>query len=246
MRTEGPEIRIGETPDEAVELAVEAWRSALQGGTPDEPRRVLLPGGSTPKSLYQALSEPGRLPASHWRTIECFLGDERCVPPDHPDSNYGMIRSTLLEPLGPNAPRVHRIQGEDPDPEHAAREYETILRTRFQTPMRTMPSFDLALQGLGPDGHTASLFPGAAPEIKRLVVVATHPTDGSKRITVTYRVLRESKVLLFFVLGAAKAAAVKSSLRRNASDPTPAALALPAEGRTIWVLDRAAASLVLA
>jgi 6-phosphogluconolactonase len=243
--TEGPEIRIGDTPEQAVELAVEAWRSALEGGTPAEPRRVLLPGGATPKSLYHALSEPGRIPPEHFKAIECFLGDERCVPPDHGESNYGMIRRTLLEPLGTSAPPIHRIHGEDPDPEHAAREYETLLRTRFQTPMRTMPSFDLAVQGLGVDGHTASLFPGAAPEIKRLVVVATHPVDGSKRITVTYRVLRESKVLLFFVLGAAKAAAVASSLRRNAPDPTPAALALPAEGRTIWVLDRAAASLIL-
>lgn len=244
--TEGPEIRIGETPEKAVELAIEAWRHALDGGTPEEPRRVLLPGGSTPESLYRALSEPGRVPAEHFRSIECFLGDERCVPPDRPDSNYGMIRRTLIDPLGTSAPVVHRIHGEDLDPEHAAHEYETLLRAKFQTPMRTMPSFDLAVQGLGADGHTASLFPGAAPEIKRLVVVASHPADGSKRITVTYRVLRESKVLLFFVLGAAKAAAVKSSLRRNAPDPTPAALALPAEGRTIWVLDRAAASLVLA
>ncbi|HET9253268.1 MAG TPA: 6-phosphogluconolactonase, partial [Candidatus Eisenbacteria bacterium] len=173
--SDGPEIRIGETPDHAVELAVEAWREALEGGTPDVPRRVLLPGGSTPESLYRTLSEPGRFPAAYWRTIECFLGDERCVVPDHPESNFRMIRRSLLEPLGPNAPRVHRIHGEDSDPEHAAREYETLLRSRFQTPMRTMPSFDLALQGLGADGHTASLFPGAAPEIKRLVVVATHP-----------------------------------------------------------------------
>jgi 6-phosphogluconolactonase len=156
-----------------------------------------------------------------------------------------MIRRTLLEPLGPNAPRIHRIRGEDPDPEHAAREYEAMLRERFGTPPRTMPSFDLALQGLGADGHTASLFPGEAIETRRLTVVATHPVDGSKRITVTYRVLRESRVLLFFVLGAAKAAAVASSLRRNVPDPTPAALAVPAEGRTVWVLDRAAASLIL-
>ena len=241
-----PEIRIGGTPEEAVELAVAEWRSALEGGTPERPRRALLPGGSTPESLYRALSAPGLVPVAHWKSIECFLGDERCVPPDHPDSNFGMIRRTLLEPLGANAPRVERIRGEDLDPEHAARAYEELLRARFGTPPRTMPSFDLAVQGLGADGHTASLFPGEATETRRLVVVATHPVDQSKLITVTYRVLREARVLLFFVLGATKAAAVASSLRRNAPDPTPAALAVPAEGRTVWVLDRAAASLILA
>jgi 6-phosphogluconolactonase len=241
-----PEIRIGDTPEDAVNLAVDEWRNALGEGTSEHPRRALLAGGSTPAHLYRALSKSGRVPEEHWRTIECFLGDERCVPPHHPDHNFGMVRRTLLDPLGEAAPRVHHIRGEDPDPDRAAREYEALLRERFQTPSPAVPSFDLALQGLGTDGHTASLFPGAAPDPDRLVVATRHPKDGSARITVTYRLLREARVLLFFVLGGAKSAAVASSLRRNAADPTPAALAMPSRGRSVWVLDRAAASLVLA
>jgi 6-phosphogluconolactonase len=240
-----PELRIGETVEEAVSLAIAEWRSALDGGTPDRPRRALLSGGATPESLYRALSEPGRVPESHWRSIECFFGDERCVPPDHPDSNYGMVRRALLAPLGPTAPFAHRMRGEDPDPDRAAREYEALLRERFRASAPAIPSFDLALQGLGADGHTASLFPGAAPDPERLVVAGTRPEDGSCRITVTFRLLRQARVLLFFVLGTAKAAAVAASLRRDASDPTPAALALPPEGRSVWVLDRPAASLLL-
>jgi 6-phosphogluconolactonase len=243
--TASPEIRIAETAEDAVSLAVGEWRTALEGGTPERPRRALLAGGTTPASLYRALAEPGRVPRASWRSIECFFGDERCVPPDHPDSNDGMVRRALLRPLGDDAPRVHRMRGEAPDPERAAREYEALMRERFQTPPPDVPSFDLALLGLGGDGHTASLFPGVMPDPERLVVPVTKPGDGSTRITVTYRLLHEARVLLFFVLGAAKAAAVASTLRSRAQDPTPAALAMAGRGRSIWVLDRAAASVVL-
>lgn len=240
-----PEIRIGETPDEAVQLAIASWRNALDEGTPDRPRRVLLPGGSTPERLYRMLSEPGAVPDEHWRSIECFFGDERCVPPDHPDSNYGMVRRSLLGPLGGAAPRTYRMRGEDPDPDRAARAYEGLIRERFRTLPPAVPSFDLALQGLGADGHTASLFPGADPDPERLVVAATRPEDGSRRITVTYRLLHRARVLLFFVLGAAKSGAVAASLRRRVPDPTPAALAMEGGARAVWVLDRAAAGAIL-
>lgn len=231
--------------DAAARAATKIWIEALNGGTPDSPRRVLLAGGTTPEHLYRLLADDRVVPRSLWRGIECFFGDERCVPPDHPDSNFGMVRRCLLEPLGDSAPAVHRIQAEDPLPEAAASAYETLLRSRFGMGAPDVPSFDLALQGMGPDGHTASLFPGAdpRPDSPRLVSSARRPQDGSQRITVTYRVLDAAKHVVFFVCGEEKRDAVARSLA-FATPPTPASLVRPTSGDVIWILDEAAASTV--
>lgn len=247
--------------DAAARAASEIWVVALRGGTREAPRRVLLAGGSTPERLYRLLADDRVVPRSLWRGIECFFGDERCVPPDHPDSNFGMVRRSLLAPLGDSAPDVHRIHAEDPSSESAAAAYETLIRSRFAMGRDEVPSFDLALLGVGPDGHTASLFPGAEPrpDSPRLVSPALRPEDGSRRITVTYRVLDASRRVLFFVCGEEKSDAVARCLAFGSSSgsvsgqpkggtstpasaaPPPAALVRPVSGEVFWILDEAAA-----
>jgi len=236
-------VRVFPDCDAAARAASEIWIAALRGGTPEAPRRVLLAGGSTPERLYRLLADERVVRRSLWRGIECFFGDERCVPPDHPDSNFGMVRRCLLEPLGEFAPIIHRIQAEDPSPESAAIAYDALLRSQFGVGLREIPAFDLALLGVGPDGHTASLFPGSEPrpDSLRLVSPAVRPQDGSPRITVTYRVLNAARQVAFFVCGAEKRDAVARSLAPRGAAPTAAGLVRPTSGDVIWVLDEAAA-----
>jgi len=248
-----PRVRVEPDCDAAARAACAEWVESMSGGTRKEPRRALLAGGSTPERLYRLLADAQFVPRDLWRSIECFFGDERCVPPDHPDSNFGMVRRSLLTPLGDEAPTIHRIRGEDPSPESAADQYEALIRARFGVARGAVPAFDLALLGVGPDGHTASLFPGAEPRVrsKRLISPALRPADGSPRVTATYRLLNASRRVLFFVCGAEKEEAVARSLvglngagvgsGGGPFEPTPAALIQPESHDVVWVLDRVAA-----
>ena len=188
--------------------------AALARGAADEfvevargsrgPCNILLSGGSTPKGMFQLLAKQRRdgLP---WDRIDLWWGDERCVPPDHPDSNYGMTKANLIDPLKLDPARIHRIEGER-DPEAAARDYE-----RAMAPLGTPPVFDLVYLGMGPDGHTASLFPNSKglAERTRFVIANTvtsplvHGT--ATRITVTVPVLNAARRVRFLVGGADKA-----------------------------------------
>lgn len=257
-----PRVRVFPDADSATLGAVEEWSRALArdeedtvalaGSAPSPVRRVLFAGGSTPERLYRKLAEPSMIPRADWRRLEGFFGDERCVPPGHPDSNYGMVRRTLLDALGNDAPEVHRMRGEA-DPDQAAREYERAVVDAFGAEPDDTPSFDLALLGVGEDGHTASLFPGRAIDPDRLCVATTKPDDGSARLTVTLHLLDAARHVLFFVLGAAKADAVARCVGPDATapreprprtlphDPPPAALVRPPHGRVVWILDQGAA-----
>lgn len=170
------------------------------------PRTVALAGGSTPRLLYERLVTC----TFPWPETEIFFGDERCVPPDHPDSNYRMAREALLSKAPAN---VHRMPGETCD----AEAYEEELRQVFGA---GLPEFDLVLLGLGEDGHTASLFPGdpALEEKERWVMRVERPDHA--RLTLTLPVLSASKVALFLVLGAAKREALQ---RLRDGDDIPAA-----------------------
>ena len=260
----GPVPRVRVFPDaEAATLgAALEWSRALArdeegtvelaGGAPGPVRRVLFAGGTTPERLYRTLAEPSIVPRADWRRVEGFFGDERCVPPDHPDSNFGLVRRTLLDPLGDDAPKIHRMRGEA-DPDEAARDYERAVIDAFRADPDATPSFDLALLGVGEDGHTASLFPGGSIDPDRLCVATTKPEDGSARITVTLRLLDAARHVLFFVLGASKAEAVARCVGHDAAalrdprprtlphDPPPAALVRPPHGRVVWILDQGAA-----
>ncbi len=207
---------------------------------------VALSGGSTPQPLYELLATTPYSPRIDWSRMHLFWGDERCVPPEHPDSNYRMTREALIDrvPLPPE--NVHRIHGEDP-PEQAAQAYERVLREFFGTGDTPERSFDIVLLGMGRDGHTASLFPGsdATTESRRWAraVHVKQPRDAW-RVTLTAIVLNAAADVTFLVAGADKALRLRQVLEAEAeleSRPTlPAELVRPVNGTLHWMVDSAA------
>ena len=206
---------------------------------------VALSGGKTPERLYQRLASLSSTARHEWRNTRFFFGDERCVPPDHPDSNYHLAEEALFKPLQIGNDQIHRMKGEHHDPEVAAIEYEDVLRASTNA-ASGWPTLDLVLLGLGNDGHTASLFPGtdALRESRRCVAVGHAPVNPRLRLTLTLGVINHATVVLFLANGESKAAAVKAVLEpQQAGERTlPAALVQPERGRLIWLLDRPAAA----
>jgi 6-phosphogluconolactonase len=205
---------------------------------------LALAGGRTPRGVYALLADEPRLrDAIDWARVHAFFGDERCVPPDHPESNYGMARAALLSKVPIPAAQVHRMRGELP-PAEAAAAYEAELRALAAAP-GSAPRLDLVLLGIGEDGHVASLFPGtpAFDERTRLVVPNHVPHLGAWRITVTFPVLEAAAAVLFLADGERKAKAVAAALAPDGatSDRLPARRVKPASGSVTWIVDRAAA-----
>ena len=208
----------------------------------------VLSGGSTPRALYELLSQQTDSAAIDWTRTAVYFGDERCVSPGHGASNYGMARRALIDRILISPERVHRIKGEM-DPEQAARAYETEIRDLAEG---GIPSFDLVLLGMGADGHTASLFPAAEvlAERERLVVPTTAPVDPQQRITMTLPLLNAAREVVFLVTGSQKAEAVLKVMQQGQragiepqAEILPAALVRPDRGRLLWLLDEAAARL---
>ena len=201
------------------------------------PYRLCLSGGSTPKATYKLLAQRNDMP---WDCTELFFGDERFVSPDHPDSNYRMVRESLL--AGGNVrPRLLLPMPTDGTPQSSADAYEEILRQQYGASVLDpdVPLFDLMLLGLGPDGHTASLIPGQAVLQEKSRLVAPVPQGRPDvRLTLTYPALQSAKVTLFLVSGADKADAVA---RVRAGDAELPAGALRPSGEVVWLLDQAAA-----
>lgn len=212
-----------------------------QGGT----ARIALSGGSTPRALFTLLASAEFAPRIDWSAVEIFWGDERTVPPDHPDSNYRMAQETLLSRLPINPERVYRMAGER-DPNAAAAEYQRTLRDVFQLVAdNEMPQFDLLLLGLGADGHTASLFPytSALAVRDRLVVANRVPQQQTTRLTLTVPVLLAARTALFLVAGSDKAQAVHRAIEGEWNpDETPSQYLRESSGQVIWMLDDDAAS----
>jgi 6-phosphogluconolactonase len=206
---------------------------------------LCLTGGSTPAATYELLAERFRLSVD-WKEVQFFWGDERCVPPDDPASNFGMASRTMLSRLDLRPEQIHRIRGEDP-PEQAAREYEEDLRASFGIGEGEFPRFNLTLVGMGDNVHVESLFPGspALHERQRLAAAVEVDAPQRHRVTITPPVLNNSARVMFLVQGAGKAAAVKSALE-GPRDPDhyPAQIIDPPHGEVIWLLDRPAASLL--
>jgi len=206
---------------------------------------LVLSGGSTPQPLHRALAGC----AIDWGAVHIYFGDERCVPPDDPASNYRMARETLLDVVSVPEANVHRIRGED-DPAAAAVAYERVVRGVLRTPTgppRDAPGarFDLILLGLGDDGHTASLFPDTATLHDRpcWVRAAYVPAVSMWRITLTPIIINAAAEVAFLVLGDAKA----DVLRRVLEGPRrprelPAQLIAPVAGRVRWFVDAPAAA----
>lgn len=242
-----PEIRImtdsQELAYEAAELFVWLGEQAMAASGRF---RVALSGGTTPKGLYAALASQDFSTKLAWPRVDFYFGDERCVPPDHPGSNFGMANETLFRPLKIQPEQVFRMSGEDNHPERGALQYEELLRKEFQAPAPAWPSFDLVLLGLGEDGHTASLFPGtqALDEREKLVVATTAPQGVKNRLTLTAPVINSARTIVFLVSGGSKANAVRLVLEDPGQSDRriPAKLIRPETGRLIWLLDRTAAS----
>jgi 6-phosphogluconolactonase len=222
--------------EEFVRLARQAIQSAGRF-------TVALSGGSTPKALYTLLAAPGFAQRISWDRVHLFWGDERCVPPDHPESNYRMVRECLLAHIQIPAENVHRMAGEK-KPQIAELEYEVELQRHFELQGGALPRFDLVLLGLGEDGHTASLFPGSEVlnDIDHLVAIEYVEKLHSQRLTLTLPVLNEGAEVVFLVAGASKAAIVNDLLGGKANTTNyPAARVQPRDGKLTWMITADAA-----
>jgi 6-phosphogluconolactonase len=208
---------------------------------------ICLTGGTTVGEVYGLMAERFHLSVD-WKAVRFFWGDERCVAPDSPESNYGLAYQTLLSKLTLEPSQVHRIRGED-DPEAAARSYENALREAFSLGAGERPRFDLVLLGVGGNAHIASLFPhtDAIRESKRLAIAVEVDAPQRHRISLTVPVFNHAARVMLIVSGVNKAQAIKNILQgpRNPAE-YPAQLIDPADGDVLWLIDKAAASLLSA
>ena len=205
-----------------------------------------LCGGKTPVALYSILAKPPYLSQIPWARVHLFWGDERCVPPDHTDSNYRMVRELLLDHVPIPPANIHRMPGEM-DPVEAAALYERGRREFFVPHGAGFPVFDFILLGLGEDGHTASLFPGTRAIHESARWVLCHYVDAQKgwRITLTPPVINSARMVVFLTAGSGKAAVLKDILEGPyRPDSLPAQVVRPAGGELLWMLDREAAALL--
>jgi 6-phosphogluconolactonase len=207
---------------------------------------LALSGGSTPEHLYQLLAGPPFRSNIDWKRVEVFWGDERCVPPEHRDSNYRMAREAMLQRLPIPPAQVHRIEAERQDRASAARDYQAVIARVFGIdPAGEPATLDLVLLGMGPCGHTASLFPGTAAlgETKAWVTVNFVPKFATDRITLTYPILNRAREVLFLVAGTDKADTLAAVLE-GPPDPIqlPSQKIQPANGPVFWFVDRLAAA----
>jgi 6-phosphogluconolactonase len=239
------EIRILTTPQELFAAAAE---EVIRAGTEAVAQRgrftIALSGGSTPKSLFNLLATNAKT-ALPWDRTFFFWGDERHVPPTDPESNYRMADETMLSKIPVAAANVFRIPTENPDAAAAADAYEQTLRKFFSLKPGELPPFDLILLGMGPDGHTASLFPGTAAlhETSRLVFANWVEKLKTHRLTLTLPVLNAARCITFLVSGVDKAPALHAVLESDSSgEQYPSKLIRPTAGKLFWFLDRAAAS----
>lgn len=222
-------------------------RALIDAAGEDGVARLALAGGSTPRPVYRRLAGAPWLREVPWRRVEVFWSDERCVPPDHPESNYRMAREELLDRVPVAAERVHRVRGEL-EPAAAAAAYGQDVESTVGRP----PVFDLVLLGMGADGHTASLFPAQLAEAAgdphpgEVVAATMAPAEPRRRVTFTLSCLNAARRVWFLVRGAEKAAMVSRVLRALRSggpaQGPPAARVRPTDGELVWMLDGAAAA----
>lgn len=207
---------------------------------------VALSGGDTPRELFRLLATDEFRAQVDWAKVHVFWGDERAVPPDHPDSNYGMARRELLLrvpiPLG----NIHRMEAERNDFGRAAHDYEEVLRQHLELDSRGFPRFHLIYLGLGTDGHTASLFPGSRilRRTSRWVSTPAVAKLNARRMTLTLPVLEAAHRIVFLVTGEDKAGILRDVLTGTADPPYPAQMVVPCDGQRIFLVDEAAAALL--
>ena len=232
-----------DTPDHLAEQAALEFQVRAKAAMEEADRfAVALSGGSTPKAMMQRLASPEYASRVDWSRVHVFWSDERCVPPDDPNSNFALAQHALLDQVSIPAGNIHRMPGER-DPQEAAAAYEALLRAFFAG----APAFDLTFLGLGPDGHTASLFPNSAALDVRDRYCAANKAAAHVvspwRLTLTYSAINASKAVIFLVQGADKADIVARVLE-GPRDPKllPAQGVAPERGTLTWLLDAAAAT----
>lgn len=246
MVSRGPEIQILANAGElSRRAAAEFVRLAQEAIHTKGSFTVALAGGSTPKGLYSLLAADASLREQlRWDKIHFFWADERHVPPDHAESNYRMVHEAMLSKAPVPSANIYRVMSEYPDATLAAEEYERTLREFFHVAAGQFPRFDLVLLGMGPDGHTASLFPEteALREQSRLVVANWVGKLKAYRITMTAPVLNHAACVIFLVSGEEKAEALRAVICGEAQpERFPSQLIQPVGGRLLWLVDQAAA-----
>jgi len=247
MPSPKPELRVVSDLEELERAGAGELARLARGAGPKRPFAVALSGGATPRGAYTRLAQDPYRDLVPWPALQFFWGDERHVPPDHPDSNYRMALETLLSKVPVPPGNVHRIPAESPDAAAAASAYESTLKSYFGLKEGQAPRFDLILLGLGADGHVASLFPGseALREPRRLVTAPWVEPMRARRITLTPPVIRNAASVLVLVSGDAKGEALQRALAPEGSlDECPARLLQEARGRVVVIADRGAAHLV--
>ena len=210
---------------------------------------VALSGGSTPRRAFERLAEPDMAQEVEWKRIHIYWSDERCVPPDSPDSNYRMAHEAFLQRMPCPPDNVHRIHAEQPNPQQAARDYVETLKTYLPEARETgIGRFDLIMLGLGTDGHTASLFPDTQVLDVRDRAVAAVYVDKleSWRVTLTYPIINNARHLLVMAEGEAKAKIVRAVFEEPEGERYPIQRIKPLTGVLEWYLDAAAVSEVKA
>jgi 6-phosphogluconolactonase len=203
---------------------------------------MALSGGTTPRKTYELLGSEPYSRQINWTLVHIFWGDERSVPPESPDSNYRMAHEILLSKIPVPAVQVHRMLANEPDRDVASQEYVEDMQRVFATD--DIPSFDLIQLGMGPEGHTASLFPHqeALHEERRLVMPVSVPKPPPDRLTFTPPLLNAARNILFLVTGSDKADALHAVLEGPYQpDEYPTQIVRPPNGEVVWMVDTAAA-----
>lgn len=247
--SEKPSVQILDDLQTIARAAADEFVARCQEGIKDHGRfTVALSGGSTPKALHAVLVERSAKNPKliDWSRVQIFFGDERHVPPDHPDSNFCMAKETLLLKVPIPEENIHRIHCENPDATQAAAAYDAELAQAFRLKEREFPRFDLILLGMGPDGHTASLFPKTAAlnELSKRVVANWVEKLNTWRVTFTRPTLNNAASGMLMVAGEDKAAALAEVMNSGSPEMYPVKYVKPASGKLIWVIDRAAAKLL--
>jgi 6-phosphogluconolactonase len=248
--TNNREVRILADANSIAQTAAAEFLEAAQQAVSEKGSfSVALAGGSTPKALYGLLATNPLLQAKvPWSKIQFFFGDERHVPPTDEESNFRMAEEAMFGRAPVDPKQVHRIKGEKRNAAQAAEEYEQDLRASFRLQAGEFPRFDLVLLGMGPEGHTASLFPGpkALKEEHRLVVSNWVGKFYTDRITFTPPVLNNAARVIFMVHGEEKAPALKAVLEGPYEpEQLPAQMIQPKQGKVLWLVDPSAASMLV-
>lgn len=247
---EKAKVKIYPDPRELSMAAAEMFIELAHNSIAERDRFIVaLAGGSTPLKLYALLASEPYSERVDWSKVHVFWGDERCVPPDHPDSNYRRAYETFISQVPLPEGNIYRIPGEK-TPEQAASEYEeTLLRFFSSLPSeeeRSQASFDLFILGMGDDGHTASLFPGSRSlnEQVRWVVASYVDRLAAWRVTLTPALINRARKVVFLVSGSGKSYTLQRVIYGSYQpDRYPAQLIQPANGDLVWLVDESAAAL---